>query len=58
MIVLGVLLGINENNNFDLESWHKEYSDELMKSSLIIGIEYGSGLFVLICESDQEGVYY
>lgn len=57
-IVLGALLGINENNNFDLESWHKEYGDELMESSLIIGTEYGSGLFVLICEGDQEGVYF
>ncbi|MBC1247364.1 SMI1/KNR4 family protein [Listeria booriae] len=57
-IVLGALLGINENDNFDLESWHKEYGDELMESSLIIGTEYGSGLFVLICEGDQEGVYF
>ncbi|MBC1792947.1 SMI1/KNR4 family protein [Listeria booriae] len=57
-IVLGALLGINENENFDLESWYKEYSDELMDSSLIIGTEYGSGLFVLICEGNQEGVYF
>lgn len=57
-IVLGALLGINENANFDLESWHKEYGDELMDSSLIIGTEYGSGLFVLICEGNQEGVYF
>ncbi|MBC6315403.1 SMI1/KNR4 family protein [Listeria grandensis] len=57
-IVLGALLGINENDNFDLESWYKEYSDELMESSLIIGTEYGSGLFVLICEGNQEGVYF
>lgn len=57
-IVLGALLGINDNDNFDLESWCKEYGDELMESSLIIGTEYGSGLFVLICESDQAGVYF
>ncbi|MBC2181236.1 SMI1/KNR4 family protein [Listeria booriae] len=57
-IVLGALLGINEIDNFDLENGHKEYGDELMESSLIIGTEYGSGLFVLICEGDQEGVYF
>ncbi|MBC2196402.1 SMI1/KNR4 family protein [Listeria booriae] len=57
-IVLGALLGINEIDNFDLENWHKEYGDELMESSLIIGTEYGSGLFVLICEGDQEGLYF
>ncbi|AQY50278.1 SMI1/KNR4 family protein [Listeria sp. FSL L7-1582] len=57
-IVLGALLGVNENDNFDLESWYKEYGDELMESALIIGTEYGSGLFILICEGDQEGIYF
>ncbi|MBC6300816.1 hypothetical protein HCJ17_12440 [Listeria booriae] len=55
-IVLGVLLENNENDNFNLESWHKECGDELMESSLIIGTEYGSGLFVLICEGGQDGI--
>ncbi|MBO0468837.1 SMI1/KNR4 family protein [Enterococcus plantarum] len=57
-IVLGSLLGINENENFDLGTWLFEYEDELPPSSFIIGTEYNSGLFIMITIGDEQGVYF
>ncbi|EOL45082.1 SMI1/KNR4 family protein [Enterococcus caccae] len=57
-IVLGSLLGISENENFDLGTWFFEYEDELPPSSFIIGTEYNSGLFIMITIGDEKGVYF
>lgn len=57
-IILGVLLGLNENKNYDLFSWNREYREDMIESSLIIGTEYNSGLIVLINQVEESGVYF
>lgn len=57
-IVLGALLGINQNENFDLKTWFTEYNDELPAGSLVIGTEYNSGLFIMITQGDEKGIYF
>ncbi|MHC5251664.1 SMI1/KNR4 family protein [Listeria kieliensis] len=57
-IILGVLLGVNDNENFDLRTWFLEFDDELPPSGFVIGTEYNSGLFIMIITGDEKGVYF
>ncbi|MBC1645632.1 SMI1/KNR4 family protein [Listeria welshimeri] len=57
-IVLGALLGKNDNKNFDLLSWNHEYSEDMIDSTIIIGTEYNSGLMILINQEEESGIYF
>lgn len=57
-VFLGILLGFSENKNFNLFDWNFEYLEELPERSLIFATEYGDGLFVMITEGDNQGVYF
>lgn len=57
-LTLGCLLGINENPNYDLIGWNLEYKSDMPKSTVIIGTEYSSGLYVMITDETQKGIYY
>lgn len=55
--ILGVLFGINEDSNFDLIDWNSEYKSDMPKSTIIIGADYSSGLFVMM-DNEYNGIYY
>lgn len=57
-LVLGALLGENQNKNFDLLSWNHEYKSDMVESAIIIGTEYNSGLFLIINQEEEAGVYF
>lgn len=57
-IILGALLGVNDNENFDLRTWFLEFDDELPLSAFVIGPEYNSGLFIMITAGDEKGIYF
>ncbi|KZZ83918.1 SMI1/KNR4 family protein [Bacillus sp. SJS] len=58
-ISLHVLYGIStDNSDLSLESWYEEYEEDLMSNALIIGHDRGSGMIVLINDSENNGVYF
>lgn len=56
--ILGALLGINEDSNFDILDWNFEYKSDMPESSIIIGTDYSSGLFVMMLDNEYNGIYY
>ncbi|WP_079526163.1 SMI1/KNR4 family protein [Halobacillus hunanensis] len=57
-IPLDVLYGINVDQTFNLAECYEEFGEDLLPKSLIIGDDPGSGLIVLIHDSENDGVYY
>lgn len=57
-IPLDVLYGLGLDRAFDLVEWNKEYKDNLIPNSIIIGDDPGSGKIVLVMDPELEGVYY
>ncbi|WP_392551925.1 SMI1/KNR4 family protein [Orbus wheelerorum] len=57
-LTLGVLLGINDNPNYNLISWNIEYKSDMPMSAIIIGTDYNSGLYIMITDKEQAGIYY
>lgn len=43
---------------FDIDNWMGQYQDELPEKSIIIGNDISKGFLVLICEGENEGLYY
>lgn len=57
-IPLHVLYGLDVDKGLDLKTWYDEYEEDLIPGSIIIGHDYGSGILVLINDSEVQGVYY
>lgn len=57
-VILGALLGVNDNENFDLRTWRLEFNEELPPSAFVIGTEYNFGLFIMITAGDEKGIYF
>ena len=57
-IPLDVLYGIGVTRTFDLSEGYEEFEEDMLPNSLIIGDDPGSGLIVLITDSENYGVYY
>lgn len=58
IIPLDVLYGLDTGNELELMVWNEEYSDDLLPNSIIIGRDPGSGMIVLINDSENKGIYY
>lgn len=56
-IGLQSLYGLNLGRSLNLIGWYKEYKNDLLDNSIIIGHGLGVGLIVLVCSSDLTGVY-
>lgn len=57
-IPLHVLYGLGVDKGLDLNTWYDEYEEDLIKGSIIIGHDFGSGIIVLINDLETKGVYY
>ena len=57
-VLFRVMLGFSDNENFCLVDWNLEYRNELPEHSLIFATEYGGGLFVMIIEGENKGIYF
>lgn len=57
-IPLDVLYGIDVKRPFDLSVCCEEFEEDMLPNSLIIGDDPGSGLIVLITDTDKYGIYY
>ncbi|WP_205004665.1 SMI1/KNR4 family protein [Scopulibacillus daqui] len=57
-MVLGVLFGLDLEDNYDLGDWNEEYQEDMIENTIIIGADYGSGLLVLINQEEEKGIYY
>ncbi|MGD6793096.1 SMI1/KNR4 family protein [Metabacillus indicus] len=55
---LHVLYGLDVDKGLDLRTWYDEFEEDLIPNSIIIGHDYGSGIILLINDSDFKGVYY
>ena len=54
---IDVLFGLGLDRNLDVEFWYKEYADDLVECSAIIGDSMGVGLIVMIWEDDWKGIF-
>jgi len=57
-IPLDVLYGIGVTRTFDLIKCYEEFEEDMLPYSLVIGDDPGSGLIVLITDTEKHGVYY
>jgi hypothetical protein len=58
-ITMDVLFGINTgNSNTDIMYWTDTYKDDLLSSALIIGDDLMQGFIVMICDGENDGIYY
>jgi hypothetical protein len=57
-IPIDILLGIHSKKHIDLRSWNDEYNCSLLPSSIIIGLDPGTGFVTLLCDPANAGVYY
>ncbi len=58
-IPLNVLYGLGtEKRELNLKFWFDEYKDDLLSNCIIIGDDPGSGMIVLINDSELKGIYY
>ena len=59
IINIDILYGVNTDNScFDIEYWTKKYIDDLFEKTVIIGDSLQNGFIVMICDGNNEGVYY
>lgn len=56
-IGIDVLFGFNQAKSLCLDSWYKEYSEELLENTIIIGNSINAGLILLIWQDDWKGVF-
>ncbi|MDF7670696.1 SMI1/KNR4 family protein [Orbaceae bacterium ESL0721] len=57
-VTLGVLLGVNSNPNYDLLDWNAEYRTDMPSDAFIIGVDYSSGLYIMMTDQENRGIYY
>lgn len=57
-ISLDVLFGLGVKRTFDLIECYKEFEEDILPNSLMIGDDPGSGFIVLITDTENSGVYY
>ena len=56
---IDVLFGLKTKNpELSIELWLSDYKSEMPNDTLIIGASYQHGLIVLLCASEDTGVYY
>ncbi|OEH81628.1 SMI1 / KNR4 family protein [Enterococcus rivorum] len=58
-IVIDVLYGIDTaNEKANIDYWMDSLSDDLLENTVIIGDDLIQGLILIICDGENEGVYY
>lgn len=58
-IVIDVLYGIHTGNqNADIQFWMDSLKDDLMENVIIVGDDIIQGLIVMICDGEDQGIYY
>ena len=59
IIVLDVLYGDDENNEKgNIIFWMEQFEGELLKDAIIIGDDLLQGFLVMICQGENQGIYY
>jgi len=58
-MLMGYFFGINiENGVADTNKINDEYDDDIPKKSLLIGSDEGSGFLLLVCDGENNGIWY
>lgn len=58
-IVLDVLYGEDEENEkASITFWMKQFEGELLEDAVIIGDDLLQGFLIMICEGENQGIYY
>jgi hypothetical protein len=58
-ISMGVFYGIGmENDAIDIVRINKEFEDDILEKSLLIGGDDGGGWILLICDGENDGIWY
>lgn len=58
-IIVNVLYGIDTGNkNSNIDQWTNFLKSDLLDKAIIIGDDVIQGLIVLVCEGEDQGVYY
>ncbi|MDR1935280.1 MAG: SMI1/KNR4 family protein [Candidatus Accumulibacter sp.] len=58
-ILMGVFYGIGtENNTIDIIKINKEFEDDIMENTLLIGEDDGGGMILLIFDGSNDGIWY
>lgn len=58
-IIIDSFYGLNHDKRvFNLDFWNKEYKNDILPNSLLIGDDPGGGFILLVFDGENDGVYY
>lgn len=57
-ILLDLLYGVTSEAPFNIYETNKEFADDIPPKSLIIGDDPGGAMILLICDGENDGVYF
>jgi hypothetical protein len=58
-ISMGVFYGIEiENNTIDIVKINREFEDDILENTLLIGEDEGGGMILLIFDGSNDGIWY
>lgn len=58
MIMMGIFYGVDIEDSIDIIYNNKEYEDDILENSLLIGSDPGGGWILLIFDGENDGVWY
>jgi cell wall assembly regulator SMI1 len=57
-MMMGLFYGVDLKNYADILITNKEFSIDLLENSLLIGTDDGEGWILLICDGENDGIWY
>jgi len=57
-IMMGALYGLTAKRGYGLIDVNNEYKEDIPERSLIIGLDPGGAFIMLICNGEDDGVYF
>jgi hypothetical protein len=55
---MGLFYGVDVDSYADILKINKEFSDDILENSLLIGTDDGEGWILLICDGENDGIWY
>ncbi|MDR0349455.1 MAG: SMI1/KNR4 family protein [Tannerella sp.] len=57
-MLMGLIYGVDTRKASDILKINKEFEDDILKNSILIGTDAGEGWILLICDGENDGIWY
>lgn len=57
-MMMGLIYGVDTKKASDILKINKEFKDDILKNSILIGTDAGEGWILLICDGKNDGIWY